>query len=104
MIHDRIARLSKDTVIIEGGALGADRQARITAQARGLAVATVEANWEYYGRRPAGPIRNGWMLKLVPDLVIAFHDDLEHSKGTKDMVTRARKAGIPVEVLTHEST
>ena len=31
-----------------------------------------------------------------PDLVIAFHNDLPKSKGTKDMVKRAQKADVPV--------
>ena len=31
-----------------------------------------------------------------PDLVVYFHDDIENSKGTKDMITRAEKANIPV--------
>ena len=36
------------------------------------------------------------MLELKPDLVVAFHSDLERSKGTADMVRRARKEGIEV--------
>jgi len=36
-----------------------------------------------------------------PTYVLAFHDNLAESKGTKDMVTRAKKAGIPVEVWSH---
>lgn len=44
------------------------------------------------------------MLKLGADLVLAFHDDLESSSGTKDMLTIARKAGVPVEVIGHEES
>jgi hypothetical protein len=40
------------------------------------------------------------MLAAKPDLVLAFHADLAHSKGTKHMVGIARKAGIPVEIIT----
>jgi hypothetical protein len=36
-----------------------------------------------------------------PDLVLAFHDDLERSKGTKHMVGIARKAKVPVRVVFH---
>lgn len=53
------------------------------------------ADWNKYGRA-AGPIRNQEMLDTDPDVVIAFHDDLENSKGTKDMVERAVKKGTPV--------
>lgn len=60
------------------------------------------ADWDQFGRA-AGPIRNRRMLKEgKPDRVIAFHDDIEHSKGTKNMVTIAREEGIPVEIITHD--
>ena len=37
-----------------------------------------------------------------PDLVIAFHDNLDLiSKGTKNMVEQAGKCGIPYEVHGH---
>lgn len=56
----------------------------------------VPADWDTH-HKAAGPIRNRKMLKEErPDVVVAFHDDLEHSKGTKDMVTIADKAGVPV--------
>ena len=59
------------------------------------------ADWEQYGKS-AGPIRNRQMLKEGrPQIVFAFHDDLDHSKGTKDMVTVAKKAGKPVYVVSH---
>lgn len=47
----------------------------------------------------AGPRRNQQMLtEGRPDAVIAFHENLAASKGTGDMVRRARKAGLPVWV------
>jgi hypothetical protein len=55
-----------------------------------------KAEWSLYGRA-AGPIRNQRMLdEGKPDLVVAFHNDLPKSKGTKDMVKRAQKADVPV--------
>ena len=52
--------------------------------------------------RAAGPIRNQRMLvEGKPDLVIAFHDDLESSRGTKDMIKRSLKAGIRVWHYSH---
>lgn len=54
------------------------------------------ADWARYGRG-AGPRRNQAMLDIgQPDLVVAFHNNLEASKGTKDMLTRAMGAGIPI--------
>jgi len=38
-----------------------------------------------------------------PNLVVAFHDALENSKGTLDMVSRARKAEINVIVIKSEN-
>ena len=47
------------------------------------------AEWDKYGKA-AGVLRNQQMLDDGhPDLVVYFHKDLENSKGTKDMVTRA---------------
>lgn len=55
------------------------------------------ADWQKYNKA-AGPVRNGEMLKLHPDinLVLAFHDDIDSSRGTADMVARAQKADIEV--------
>ena len=83
---------------MHGGARGADSIAGEEAKEFGLTVLAFSADWRRYGRA-AGPIRNLQMLEEgKPDLVIAFHADLDHSKGTKDMVEQARKAGIKVEV------
>lgn len=107
-------------IVIEGGAHGADRAAHdwvffcplhgevvdlatydpMTYQDKpsGMPVAHIryDADWNQYGKA-AGPIRNRVMLKEgKPDLVHAFHDDLANSKGTKDMVTITKDAGVKV--------
>ena len=81
-------------IIIEGGAEGADMLARISATERSVHVAEVRALWQTR-HRGAGPQRNSAMLGLDPDEVHAFHEDLSTSKGTKDMVRRARSQGGP---------
>lgn len=63
-------------------------------------VSAFPADWDRY-KRAAGPIRNRQMLDEDPDLVVAFSDDLEHSRGTRDCVTEARRRGIPVWHLAH---
>lgn len=40
------------------------------------------------------------MLDEKPDLVVAFHDALHRSRGTKDCVEEAQRRGIPVRVFT----
>lgn len=86
---------------MHGGATGADDMAGACAEFADsiTEVIVVKADWKQYGRA-AGPIRNQQMIDCHPDLVLAFHNDLEHSKGTKDCVNRARKAGIDVRHIT----
>lgn len=80
------------TLVITGGALGADRLADKNAEARGIARIIFPANWNGDGLA-AGPIRNQRMLdEGRPDLVVAFPG----GRGTADMVRRANRARIPV--------
>jgi hypothetical protein len=51
-----------------------------------------EAKWDLYGK-PAGPIRNGEMVKNGGDMCIGFARP--GSRGTVDCMKQARKAGIP---------
>lgn len=103
MILQELSVYPTDTVIIEGEARGADRLAGQVAVELGFQVIRFPADWKKYGRG-AGPIRNQQMLdEGRPDLIIAFHDDLEHSRGTLDMVMKARKAGIQIIHRRHEA-
>jgi len=95
-IHDYVATLPLDAVVIHGAARGADRIAGYFANVEKLKIEPFPARWETEGRS-AGIKRNIRMLEEgKPDLVVYFHDDIENSKGTKDMVARAKKAGIEV--------
>lgn len=79
---------------------GADWLARAAAFSLGIPVIEFPANWTLQ-KLAAGPIRNSVQLKFgKPDLVLAFHSDLSKSKGTKDMVNKARKAKVPVKLIT----
>ena len=51
------------------------------------------ADWAAHGKA-AGPIRNQQMVEAGADICLAF--PLPGSKGTKDCMERARKAGIEV--------
>lgn len=101
-IREFIDSLPAGSVIIHGDCRGVDRIAGTAAAARGLDVRAMSANWEAFGRS-AGPIRNTAMLQLKPDECVAFHDDLGRSLGTKDMLAKATKAGIPVRVISSKS-
>lgn len=89
--HER-ARIS---LLIEGGAPGADAMARVWAQHSGIHTATVPALWDRY-HSGAGPLRNQAMLELKPDLVIAFPGE----NGTAHMVRLAKAAGVRVQEVT----
>lgn len=78
--------------IVQGGARGADRLAKLWAISRRIPELQVEAHWTTMGQG-AGTIRNQWMIDWCrPDLVIAFPG----STGTRDMVRRANNARIEV--------
>lgn len=90
-------------IIIDGAARGADSCGNRAAINLGWPYVRFPANWNKYNRA-AGPIRNQQMLdEGKPDLVLAFHDDINGSLGTADMVRRARRAGVKVEVISHEN-
>jgi hypothetical protein len=82
-------------MFIEGGAQGADRLISDWADHHGLPHARVRALWEIQGNS-AGRIRNEAQLLLSPHKVVAFPG----GRGTRDMVTRAREAGINVEEIS----
>lgn len=85
-------------VIIEGGAEGADTLAGNWADEAHIPRATYPADWKKNGKK-AGPIRNQQMLdKGKPSIVVAFPG----GKGTKDMVKRAKDAGLAVYEVSYE--
>ena len=88
LIHSWIEQLQEWGVdsIIEGEARGADTIAREEAEKLGIEVEKFPAEWNRFGRA-AGPIRNRQMLDENPDLVLAFHDHIEFSKGTRNTLT-----------------
>lgn len=101
-IYRHIAALDPGDVVIHGGARGADSIADGAARRSGLTVEVYRADWPREGKA-AGPIRNQRMLtEGRPDRVIAFRMPGE-SRGTDDMVRRARAAGVPVEIVEPET-
>lgn len=88
-----------------GGCAGVDTVAGQIAQEMKFDISVEPAEWTKYGRA-AGPIRNEKMVlraleyqkQGIPTVVLAFHDAIEKSRGTKNCVARAKKAGLPVFV------
>lgn len=85
------------TCIIEGGAHGADAIGHMWGMTtEGVSISRFNADWKTYGKR-AGPVRNQQMLDDgQPHLVLAFPSP--DSRGTYDMIDRAKKAGVEVRV------
>ncbi len=89
--------VSDKLLIVSGGnRRGADSFARDWAGERGARINEYLPNWSKYGLG-AGPIRNADMLQNEKvDLVVAFPTN---GPGTRDMISRAQKAHIPVQIV-----
>lgn len=98
-IHRRLCSFPEGTVLLHGDCRGADRIAADIGYMLKFVVFAFPADWNRYGNA-AGPIRNRKMLDEKPDIVIAFHSNLQESRGTKDCVTEASRRGIAIEVIT----
>jgi peptidoglycan/xylan/chitin deacetylase (PgdA/CDA1 family) len=84
--------------IVHGGAKGADQLAHKLAVKQGWQYKVYAPDWHRLGRA-AGLQRNTDMLKAEKhhvDVVFAF--PTKESKGTWDMVGKARKAGVRVVI------
>lgn len=88
------------TLLIQGGATGADEDAGAWAVDRGVTMACRPADWKALGDR-AGPVRNAEMLAEAIQLakgqirdvgVVAFPG----GRGTNVMVALARNAAVTV--------
>ena len=101
-IVKRLKDKYKEIKIVEGECPygGADECARRAANECEVPHAGYPAQWKKYGKA-AGPKRNQQMIdEEKPEICIAFHSDIENSKGTKDMITRAKDQGIETYVIT----
>ncbi len=78
--------------IVEGGAKGADRYAKLYAEHYGIECQEVPAEWDKYGT-PAGPLRN-LKMALLPDVVAVFL--FPGGAGTSNMKKRAIQCKLPV--------
>ncbi|HHX59799.1 MAG TPA: DUF2493 domain-containing protein [Epulopiscium sp.] len=98
-IVQRLKKAYGNIKIVQGGCSGADIIAKKAAIECGLEYAEYPANWSKYGKR-AGPLRNQQMLdEENPDMVIAFHPNINQSKGSRDMITRAKQVGIQTYIF-----
>lgn len=99
VIRQKLMSINSISLLVHGACRGADLLAADVAQELNIPAKAYPAQWDIYGLS-AGPRRNQQMLDYEkPELVIAFHENINSSKGTKDMVNRASKVGVRVEVI-----
>lgn len=85
----------KPTLVISGGAAGADNMGRDAARRLNIPVEIHYPQWAVYGKR-AGAIRNAKIVERC-DKLVAFWDG--ESKGTKISIDMAEKAGKLLKVI-----
>lgn len=87
---NRVHAHRRITLIIHGGATGADTMAGEWAKDHDIPAMVFPADWKKHGRS-AGPIRNHQMIEGgKPDGVLA----MPGGKGTEGMVKMAADAGV----------
>lgn len=105
VVFNTLNKLHKKTPIttmVQGGAQGADRLARLWARKKMISIVSFHPDWEKLGKI-AGPIRNALMAEAGADLIVAFPG----GRGTADMIETGEEWGIPIIVMDggeHEST
>ena len=85
-----------NTVIISGGATGADTLAEEYAKVFGLETEIYPAEWKKYGKG-AGIIRNAIIVEHC-DMMLAFYGPDGPTAGTQSSVRLAKEAGKVVKV------
>ena len=81
--------------VVSGEARGPDTHGADWGERVKIPVKRFPADWESLGRR-AGLIRNSQMAEYA-DALLAVWDG--HSRGTRDMIAKARKKGLRVHVV-----
>ncbi len=87
-IFQLLQRTYTNITIVTGECRGADLIAKNLCMDFGFTYRGFPADWNTHGKS-AGPIRNREMLSTNPFLVIAFHNNIQSSRGTKDMLSAA---------------
>lgn len=101
-------KLPPGTIIVVGDCSGLDYLITEYGKSKGLEVKVYKAQWNVYGLA-AGPLRNKLMNRFIeienekPDMIFAFHNNIEKSKGTINTLNIGRKSGIPCYLFTDTS-
>lgn len=90
-VLDKIHASSSISMVIEGGANGADFMSGVWAKTRGIETKKIQAEWAKFGKK-SSPLRNIAMLKENPQMVIAFAG----GPGTAHMIKISKEKGVIV--------
>ena len=83
------------TEIVSGGAIGVDSCARNYAKRHNITLTEFLPDYRRYGKR-APLLRNDTIIEYS-DVVLAFWDG--ESRGTRYVIERCRKQGVPLRVF-----
>ena len=95
LINETLSKFKSEiTLVVSGGAKGADAMAELWAKSNGIETLIFLPDWSKFGRS-AGVVRNQDIIKSC-DLCIAFWDG--KSKGTASGIRLCKKYGKPCKV------
>lgn len=101
LVYEVLAELPSDATIIHGNETGADtfvKEAAIRLGLHRMEFATQGAPAP--APDPDRPTRAIAMLNEKPDLVIAFHQNLDQSKGTVQILKEAKIRHIAIQLVS----
>lgn len=98
IVYDVLSELPKDTIILHGTTEGADIMAGEVAKKIGLStenfVGVDESDLSDSANRAISMLNNN------PVMILAFHEDISKSIGTKYIMHEARLRGIHLKLIT----
>lgn len=94
---DHLLQYYSNIEIVSGTAGGADRLGEKYAKDRGHKLKQFPADWGQFGKA-AGHIRNSQMADYSTHLIAFWNGK---SKGTGDMISKARKQDLKVRVINY---
>lgn len=83
------------TQVVSGDAIGVDTVGIQIAEDYGIPFVRFPADWDRYGRKRAGAIRNKQMAENADALIAVWNG---FSSGTKNMINIANKMGLLVHI------
>lgn len=98
LIYEVLSEFPPETIVLHGSLEGADQMTGEAASKLGLTTQRfTDVDEQDFSDTPSRALQ---MLVHKPKLVIAFHENIEKSVGTKHILSESRKCGIPIKLVT----